>query len=155
MATSVYYYILVLLCIEFYLSYVLILLCTQYLPYFLRSKSPPPMPSPTLQTPPPTPPPQAPTWDIDFTSMSADFSVNSTDELTLNYDIRKGRNQDVNVLPLLDQDCKTNVTGIIVNATEPLWTPNNSSYKSPVPANCSPVPAKLFDDNNCHLKRPG
>ena len=108
----------------------LILLCTQYSPYFLQLKLPPQTPSPTLHTPPPNPPPQAPTWDIDFTSMSADFSVNSTDELTLNYDIGKGQKQEVIVLPLLDWDCKTNVTGITVNATEPVWTPNNSSYKT-------------------------
>ena len=59
-------------------------------------------------------------WDINFITLSANFSVNSNEELVLNYEIGKGRQFDT---LLFMKDCATNVTDISINYTEPLLTP--------------------------------
>jgi len=82
------------------------------------SPSPLPTSSPTIVSTAP--------WEIHFLALSADFSVNSVDELILTYYIGKDRQH--NSL-LFKKDCITNVTDITVNNTEPLLTPNNATFE--------------------------
>ncbi len=77
--------------------------------------------------PPTTAPTKSPTgtaigsWDLAFKSLSSNFTKDSDDEITLNYNIGKGRTFDVNYLT----DCKDgeaiNVTYTAANSTTPVY----------------------------------
>ena len=66
-------------------------------------------------------------WEIHFLSLSADFSVNSDEELILNYAIGKDRQYKS---LLFMKDCVTNVTDITVNYTDPELTPRNATFNT-------------------------
>jgi len=64
-------------------------------------------------------------WDINYLGLTGDLSVNSTDELVMNFEIGKDR---VVAAELLAKDCVDNITGIDINVTAPVITPHNDTH---------------------------
>jgi len=54
-------------------------------------------------------------WEIIFVNLTADFAVDSSDELIVDYEIGKDRAHETS---LYEKDCSTNITDITVNSTK-------------------------------------
>ena len=62
-------------------------------------------------------------WNIGFVNLTADFAVNTTDELVLTYDV--GKDRDYKTL-IYQKDCENNITDINITSTSYKTTKNST-----------------------------